>query len=62
MLVGITDVVGVILYLEPNRSIEKRNGSGPVDVCELVLLDHRLAYFLTCVDFVDALFLVVHCV
>jgi len=54
--VGIADIVGVILYLEPNRSIEKRNGSGQVDVCELVLLDHRFIYFLTCVDSIFIIF------
>lgn len=33
------DVVGVVLFLEPNRTVSKRYGSGDVDVCELVIFD-----------------------
>ncbi|KAJ8444127.1 hypothetical protein Cgig2_005808 [Carnegiea gigantea] len=35
------DVVGIVLFLEPNRTVSKRDGSGDVDVRELVIFDDR---------------------
>ena len=40
-----SDVVGIALFLEPNRTVSKKDGSGDVNVRELVLFDDRFVCY-----------------
>jgi len=64
------DVVGIVEFLEPNRPVSKRDGSGDVDARELVIFDDRFTYipiflyfvtYLVPFDLNSSAFIIVQC-